>query len=158
MGLTLNSNNYRWSDLGLTLKKELKHHGSHSAFSLVNWEELHPFHSRIRKVRDQCRTLTPMPGPSSRHPILRISHPSSLSWYDLSPTSDAPLLVTCLQPKPRLPGRLQALWWINTLEKSIFRFEVLPTYKSKHTNKIRTLGDAEAEKQRKTPAEMLLDL
>lgn len=114
-----------------------------SAFSLVDWEELHLFHSRITNFRDQCRTLTPMPGPlcpqitSSGLVTLPLSElPPRLALYspvtyDLSPPSEAPP-----RPKLRLPAdSLQALWWINKLETSIFRFDVLHRYKSKHTHK-----------------------
>lgn len=67
MGLNLNSNNNRWSDLGLTLEKK-KTPGA-SAFSLINWEELHSFHNRLTNVNDQCQTLTPRLGPSTpTHP------------------------------------------------------------------------------------------
>lgn len=44
------------------------------------------------------------------------------------------------------------------LERSIFRWEVLHRYKAKHTQKIRTLRDPEAEKQGKTSVEIQLIL
>lgn len=77
-----------------------------SAFSLVNRDELHLFHSRITNVTDQCKTLTPMPWPLRPHipsselaafPVLELpplyTLCSPLSRYDLSPPSDAPPLM-----------------------------------------------------------------